>query len=151
MLTGLSKALRCSLATVFAGLYALCVLLPATALAYNDANCLTEQHGFLQAHAHASGGAHQHAGTHEHAAHEHADHQHPHDAGHGPLAAPDGGNEAQPPAAKCCGLAFFAAVAPELGFTPAAPVLAGRYGFAIKPALASLPPEQLIRPPNSLS
>jgi hypothetical protein len=145
MLTRLPKALRLWLATAFVGLYSLCVLLPAAALAFNDAPCVLKQHGVMQPHVHAS------SVTHQHAAHEHADHQHPGDAQHSPAAATDSGNDAQPPAPKCCGMAFFAAVAPEPGFMPAAPALAGRHGLAINQALAGLPPDELIRPPKSLS
>jgi len=144
MLKGLTKRVRSRMATIFVALYALCLLLPAAALAFSEAPCLLESHGFVQTHVRASHATHAHAG-HEH----HAHHQHMHDADHDSLAANTGDDIPAP--AKCCGLAFFAAVAPELGFTPASLVLAGRTTFALNRALASLPPDQLIRPPKFLS
>jgi hypothetical protein len=145
MLTAFSKAMRLRMATAVAAAYALCVLMPAAALAFNDAPCLTDHHGFMQPQVHASAAAQQHAPA------EHTDHQHAGHADHASAATSDGGDDAQAPAAKCCGMAFFAGVAPDAGFTPAALVFAGRTGLAIKQALAGLPPDQLIRPPKSLS
>lgn len=145
MLTELPKALRSRIATIFVALYALCILLPAVAVASNEAPCLTEDHGFAQVHAASEAG-------HKHADHfQHAHHQHMGDADHDSVAAEGTGDDAQPLAPKCCGIAFFAGVTSELGFTPVSLAPAGRTAFAVNQALASLPPNQLIRPPKSLS
>lgn len=145
MLSGLPKAMRARTATIFVALYALCILLPTAALASNGAPCLTDNHGLAAVHAQSDTG-------HKHADHfQHAHHQQMGDADHGSVAANDAGDETQPAAPKCCGIAFFAAVTPELGFTPVSLVPAGRTALAANQALASLPPDQLIRPPKSLS
>ena len=132
MLTSLTKSLRYWVAMGFIALYAVCILAPTAALAFNGASCLTE-HELAQAHSHAGDGAHQHGDEHNHAG------------------ATDTPADDDSASSKCCGMVFCSALAPELASSLAPSVLAGRTSFAAWQDFTGLPPEKLIRPPKSQS
>ena len=134
MLTGISKAVRGRFALVLMAIYALCILAPSTAAAFNGAPCLNETAGMMQVHKHVDGSAHKNVTPHQHQ--DGSDHRN------------DGGGTEQ---GKCCGAMFFSAMPPsfELGLAPAAleeNTLAG-----IDAAIDGLAPNKLIRSPKSLS
>ena len=132
MLTGLSKTVRFWIAMSFIALYAVCILAPTAALAFNGASCLTE-HELVQAHSHADDGAHQHGDDHNHAG------------------ATDTPADDDSASSKCCGMVFCSALAPELASSLAPAVLSGRTASAVMQDFTGLPPHKLIRPPRSQS
>jgi hypothetical protein len=134
MLTCFTKALRTRMAIAFIALYAACIIAPALALAANEAPCLMEQeHGLLRAHVHSADAGHEHDAQHHHSG------------------AQDTGGDQHGSAPTCCGLAFFAAIAPDVELALATPVQTGRANFAITQDFSGLPPDKLIRPPKSQS
>ena len=131
MLTGLTKALRIRMAMAFIALYAVCILAPTAALAFNKVPCLTE-HNLSQVHSHAGD-----------AAHAHDDHQN--------RMVPADTDDDGSASSKCCGMVFCSALAPELAPAPAPTALSGRTAFAAMRDFTGLPPYKLIRPPRSQS
>jgi hypothetical protein len=125
-----------------AALYALCLLAPGVAMAFNGpaaAHCLTEQHGIASKHEHGTK-------THVHAdgtTHQHAD------PGQttGATQHSDGDGKSQP--GNCCGLFCMTALSQEvaafavtaMNFTAHDPVLGSK--------LTGQVPEGLNRPPNT--
>jgi hypothetical protein len=132
MLMSLTKSVRYWAAMGVIALYAVCILTPTAALAFNGASCLTE-HELAQAHSHAGDAVHEHGDEHNHA---------------GPADNPDDGNSAS---SKCCGMIFCSALAPELASSLAPAVQSGRAVLAAMQDFTGLPPHKLIRPPKSQS
>jgi hypothetical protein len=134
MLIGISKAIRLRFALALVAMYAVCVLAPSVAVAFNGAPCLNETAGMMQLHTHADAASHDHAAPHHHE--DGSDHQkNSHKAGEG----------------NCCGAMFFSAIAPsfELSLVPA--VLNASIVAGIVESFDGLAPYKLIRPPKSLS
>ena len=138
MLSGLRKRFRIKAAILIAVAYAVCVLAPATALAFADSpsafHCLSDLHGVTAEHDHA-------APTHVHAdgtAPQHTDHgtrhQHSDADGKGHI-----GN--------CCGLFCMTALAHEPGVILAAPMFATPTQPSPVTGLAGRGPDRIIRPP----
>ena len=132
MLTGISKPVRYWVAMGFITLYAVCILVPTAALAFNGASCLTE-HLLAQAHSHAGDATHEHGDEHDHI---------------GTTNNPDNDDSAN---SKCCGMIFCSALTPELASSLAPAVLSGRTTLAAMQDFSGLPPDKLIRPPKSQS
>ena len=132
MQMSLTKSVRNWAAMGVIALYAVCILAPTAALAFNGASCLTE-HELAQAHSHAGDGAHQHGDEHNHAG------------------AADTPTDDQAAGSKCCGMVFCSALAPELASSLAPAVLSGRTASAVMQDFTGLPPHKLIRPPRSQS
>ena len=109
MLVRVTRTVRRRAATIVAALYALCVLMPAAALALGSADgpvhCFTDQQ--LGLHVHQSVAAHGHSAAHGHAnlqmpagEHVHSAHApHRHDESH-----PPGTGDRSDHPATCCGL-----------------------------------------------
>lgn len=130
MLTGLPRAVRYWVAMGFIAIYAVCILAPTAAVAFNGASCLAE-HASGQTHSHAGDATHEPGDDHDHAgATDNPDH--------------DGSANSQ-----CCGMVFCSALAPELASSLAPVVMAGRTSFAAWQDFDGLPPDKLVRPPKS--
>ena len=123
--------MRTWLAMAFIAFYAVSVLTPTVALAANEAPCLQEEYSFKQVHVHAPESGNEHGHSHDHSTPEE--------------------NGDQGAAAKCCGMVFFSAIAPDLDLTLAPKVFSASTFVGVKEAIDGLPPEKLIRPPNSQS
>jgi hypothetical protein len=135
MLTSLAKSVRYWVAVGFIALYAVCILAPPAALAFNGASCL--EHELAPAHSHAIDAAHD--GAHHHGeAHDHA-------------GAADTPTDDDAAGSKCCGMVFCSALAPELASALAPALLSGRTSFAVWQDFSGLPPDKLIRPPKTQS
>jgi hypothetical protein len=132
MLMSLTKSARYWAAMGVIALYAVCILTPTAALAFNGASCLTE-HELAQAHSHAGDAIHDHGDEHNHA---------------GATDNPDDGDSAS---SKCCGMIFCSALAPGLASSLAPAVQSGRAALAALQDFTGLPPHKLIRPPKSQS
>lgn len=135
MLSGISKAARNWMAMSFIALYALCIAAPTAAVAFNAAPCLPEQSAMTQIHVHASDSGHKHATADQH---EHSN------AGHH-----EGGDDHG--TTKCCGAAFFSAIAPNFELSLAPTILRAASLEGRSQAFTGLTPDKLIRPPKSLS
>ena len=132
MLMSLTKSVRSWVAMGFIALYAVCILTPTAALAFNGASCLTEQE-LAQAHSHAGDAPHHHGDRHNHGG------------------ATDTPADDDSASSKCCGMVFCSALAPELASSLAPAVLSGRTARAAMQDFTGLPPHKLIRPPRSQS
>ena len=132
MLMSLTKSVRSWVAMAFIALYAVCILAPTAALAFNGTSCLT-QHGPSQPHSHAGDAVHEHGDEHSHAV---------------PADNPDDGASA---GNKCCGMVFCSALAPNLASSLASATMSRLTRFAAWQDFTGLPPEKLIRPPRSQS
>lgn len=128
MLTGLTKAMRNWMAMGFIAFYALCVLAPTAALAFNEVSCLTET-GKPQSNSHAGDAAHDHGAPHSHS---------------GPTDTHDEGSASS----QCCGMIFCSALVPESEMTLAPAALSHPAFAGINQAFAGLSPDKLIRPPK---
>ena len=135
MLSGISKAARIRSALVLVALYALCILAPTAAVAFNAAPCLPKQSAMTQIHVHASDSGHTHATADQH---EHSN------AGHH-----EGGDDHG--TTKCCGAAFFSAIAPNFELSLAPTILRAASFHGRSQAFTGVAPDTLIRPPKSLS
>ena len=140
ILTSLNRALRRKAAIALAVLYALCVLMPAAAVALTSAaHCLTGPQGAAhvhqaasQAHVHSDGVAHAHADQPA----DHADGA-PHE--HSDAAGAQNGN--------CCGLFCVSAIAHDAHPALGATIAAQRTVPARAYALPGRGPERINRPP----
>ena len=128
MLTGISKAVRSRVAMAFIAMYAVCILAPGAALAFNEVSCLTEQ-SVSQVHSHASDAGQEHGDQHNHT---------------GPADSHDDGSATS----KCCGMIFCSALAPNLAVALAPVVVSARTSIAAWQDFTGLPPYKLIRPPR---
>lgn len=142
-LTRLHRSSKRTAATLFAVLYALCVVVPSAALAYGDgsrtAHCLTDDNPSL-AHVHNNNKLHLHEGA---TVHSHADdgvvHEHA-----------DDGDEPQSTSRQCCGLFCVSALTPTFDLPlvrferPALLPSLNAYG------IPESGPERLYRPPDVL-
>jgi hypothetical protein len=142
MLSAVPKATRNWVAGAFIALYALCVLAPVAALAFN-AHCFIEDHGMGAVHIHSAKAVHEHHGD---AA---DDRHHTADAKQGSPS--DTGTANQDAADKCCAVTVFSAIAPDFGVTSAPANLSGAAIVVIHQAFSGIPPSKLIRPPKLLS
>ena len=131
MLIGISKAVRLRLASLLMAMYALCVLVPSVAVAFNGAPCVNETAGMMQAHQHIASSAHEHAALHEDGSDHHK------------------GNSTDQ--GKCCGAMFFSAIAPSFELTLTPTVLKISTFVGVNASFDGLVPDKLIRPPKSLS
>jgi len=132
MLMSLTKSVRYWAAMGVITLYAVCILTPTAALAFNGASCLTE-HEVVQAHSHASNAIHDHGDGHDHAG------------------ANDTPADDDSASSKCCGMIFCSALAPDLASSLAPAGQSGRTALAAMQDFTGLPPHKLIRPPKSQS
>jgi hypothetical protein len=139
MLIRLTKEVRLRSARVLASLYILCVLAPATALAFTDGptavHCLISTHGMS--------GAHEHPDV----IHTHADgttHHHHHDGG-ATQQKSDSDGKGHP--GNCCGLFCMTALPSDATIALAAPVQFTLALPALDNGLAGRGPERINRPP----
>jgi hypothetical protein len=143
MLRWINKAVRCRLACASAALYALCVLVPAAALAFAGAaaHCLTEpglahvHHAGVEpkSHVHHDGSAHSHAAPSPHA---HADGEAPHD--HDAAGKSDG---------NCCGLFCVSAIGQRSPDFTTTRIVATHAACVLADARTGRSPDRIDRPP----
>jgi hypothetical protein len=134
MLSWFSTGMRHRAATALVVLYALCVLAPAAAFAFGDANkaahCLTDDnHGLGTSHAHSKA--------------------HGHDEGNAAPHSHDG-DEQQTTSGQCCGLFCLSALAPSTDLPLAQPELPVLVPSLNANGLLGHGPPRLDRPPDSL-
>jgi hypothetical protein len=137
MLSSLTRRCRRAAAAIFAALYAICLVVPAAALAFVDAptalHCFTDQHGIAAAHDHDAT-VHVHAdGT----THRHAD--------EGTNKPSDNGGRSHP--ADCCGLFCMTALATEASVQLGTPVHFRFAAPALDEDVAGRGPDRINRPP----
>jgi hypothetical protein len=134
----MTRIVRMRMATLFAFLYAFCVLAPSAALAFGppdaDVHCLAEGLGIAAEHDH-HGTAHQHANG---ALHQHADHA-------SPQKHSDADGKAHPD--KCCGLFSVTALAVEPGLALGVPAPVSVTFATLEDNLGGRGPDRINRPP----
>ena len=129
MLSGISKVARIRFALVLIALYALGIIAPTAVLAFS-AHCQPESAVSGHSHDHGGGPAEGHHGDDQ----KEGAPVHSHDDG-----------------SKCCETGVFSALAPDLQLFSAPAVFSSGTGVTAMRDFAGLPPDQLIRPPKSLS
>jgi hypothetical protein len=131
--------MRWRAAVVLAALYALCVLLPTTALAVTQvaAHCFTGSNGANHVHRAVEKAPSQHSHT-DAAQHDHGDDgaSHPHE-----------NTSDKAASGNCCGLFCVSAIAHDSAISPAVVFAAAKDAPALADALVGHEPDRITRPP----